>query len=83
MTIMDRVSCGYRLRRTQVSTLGVAVGFALLLAGCPAKESKSKAAPEPCTKFGQSCEYSPGKLGTCVRREECTGGNCFVCQSQH
>ncbi len=37
----------------------------------------------PCTRFGQTCEVSPGKLGTCVQKDECTGAACFVCQSQH
>ena len=42
------------------------------------------AAPSPsaCTAFGQSCEFSPGKLGTCVMKDNCTK-DCFVCQSQH
>ena len=41
--------------------------------------------PAPCTKFGQTCELSPGKLGTCVVRDGCTEppAACFVCQSQH
>lgn len=41
--------------------------------------------PAPCTKFGQTCEVSPGKLGTCVVRDGCTEppAACFVCQSQH
>jgi hypothetical protein len=36
-----------------------------------------------CTAFGQRCEYAPGKLGACVKRDDCTGNDCFVCQSQH
>lgn len=36
-----------------------------------------------CTTVGQRCEVSPGKLGSCVRRDDCAAGDCFVCQSQH
>jgi len=59
---------------------------ALALAGCPPSGDRDKSSPskpERCAKFGQQCEYSPGKLGTCVRRDDCTQGDCFVCQSQH
>jgi hypothetical protein len=57
--------------------------LALALAGCPESTGRKQAAPKGCTAFGQSCEFSPGKLGTCVIRDNCTGGDCFVCQSQH
>jgi hypothetical protein len=60
---------------------------ALLLAACPPadKEKRTPDAPAACTKVGQSCEFSPGKLGTCVSKDGCTdpGPACFVCQSQH
>jgi hypothetical protein len=57
--------------------------LALLLSGCPAKTEKP-AALEPCKEFGQTCEFAPGKLGSCVQKDECKPGqNCFVCQSQH
>jgi hypothetical protein len=36
-----------------------------------------------CARFGQSCQFAPGKLGTCVQRTNCTGDDCLVCQSQH
>ena len=52
--------------------------FAVVLLGCP-PEDKKKPAPTPsgaCEKVGQSCEYSPGKLGSCVQKDECTSGNC-------
>jgi hypothetical protein len=39
--------------------------------------------PERCKRFGDSCVFEPGKLGTCVQRENCTGANCLFCQSQH
>jgi hypothetical protein len=68
-------------------TRGVVLcAFAALL-GCPPDDKK---APAPtgattaaCEKVGQSCEYSPGKLGTCVQKDDCRSGSCFVCQSQH
>jgi hypothetical protein len=40
-------------------------------------------APKPCKKFGDSCELAPGKLGTCIQREQCVGERCLFCQSQH
>ena len=49
---------------------------------------QKRATPEPpkfapCTEVGQRCEFSPGKLGSCVQRDDCQGKDCFVCQSQH
>jgi hypothetical protein len=55
---------------------------ALACAGCPGAAEK-KTPLEPCTRVGQSCELSPGKLGTCILRDDCSGSGCFVCQSQH
>jgi hypothetical protein len=58
----------------------------LTVTGCPAR-SHEKAHPSlaVCRKFGDSCEFLPGKLGSCVVRDGCTGSGseCFVCQSQH
>ena len=60
--------------------------LALTLTGCPsgAHERPHSSLP-PCTKFGDNCEFSPGKLGSCVMRDGCTasGSECYVCQSQH
>ncbi len=58
--------------------------FALLvLSGCPSKATKSTSAP-PCKTFGQTCQYAPGKLGSCVYKTDCSSGpDCLVCQSQH
>ena len=66
----------------------VGLGLVLLAAtllGCPPDDKKgpAPAAPKACEKVGQSCEYSPGKLGTCVQKDDCPSGACFVCQSQH
>lgn len=55
----------------------------LLLSGCPAKTDGKPAALPPCTEFGQTCEYLPGKLGSCVQKDDCQGKGCYVCQSQH
>ena len=59
---------------------------AVLLLGCPPSEKKEAPAEKgSCAKIGQSCEYAPGKLGTCVMKDGCTdpAPACFVCQSQH
>ncbi len=53
------------------------------LAACPGNANKQSSALPPCAKFGDSCEFSPGKLGSCVLKDGCTEGNCFTCQSQH
>ena len=60
--------------------------LAVLAVGCPPAEKEKKETPSAaCAKVGQSCEFSPGKLGTCVQKDGCTeqGPACFVCQSQH
>ncbi|HEX7603188.1 MAG TPA: hypothetical protein VF316_16335 [Polyangiaceae bacterium] len=59
---------------------------ALSLVGCPAKTERSAAsdaAVPSCARVGQTCEFSPGKLGSCVERDECASPPCLVCQSQH
>jgi len=62
----------------------------LAVAACPASSSSgtsvNRASETPaCAKVGQTCEFSPGKLGTCVYRDDCDAGaaTCFACQSQH
>ena len=55
----------------------------LLCSGCPERSSGPPAAQQPCTQFGQRCEFRPGKLGTCVKRDDCSGNDCYICQSQH
>jgi hypothetical protein len=58
--------------------------LALGLVACPPSGDDDKPSkPRTCTKFGETCDFAPGKLGTCVQRENCSQGNCFVCQSQH
>jgi len=56
----------------------------LLATGCPPSANKAEPAPAPCNKFGEQCQFAPGKLGSCVDRSNCpTGESCLVCQSQH
>ena len=60
--------------------------FATTLLACPPDDKKSPApkASGACEKVGQTCEFSPGKLGTCVAKDDCMKAPpCFVCQSQH
>ena len=54
----------------------------LLLTACPTKQA-SESKPAECKKFGEICQFAPGKLGSCVIREPCPSGDCLVCQSQH
>jgi hypothetical protein len=56
------------------------LGF--LAAGCP-ESGKPRAEPKRCQRFGDTCEFAPGKLGACVQKDGCTGNDCLVCQSQH
>ena len=55
--------------------------FALaLLTGCPpadpkaspSSSSSASSMPAACSKVGQTCEVAPGKLGTCVQKDECS-----------
>jgi hypothetical protein len=69
-------------------TRGLVLTLVVALLGCPPDDKKAPAgqpsgAAGACEKVGQSCEYSPGKLGTCVQKDDCKTGACFVCQSQH
>jgi len=52
--------------------------------GCKAGSNGAapSTAPQTCTRIGQTCEYSPNKLGSCVQKDNCTE-DCLVCQSQH
>lgn len=65
----------------------LSLGFILLLVtGCPSAREhadENRDVGAACTKVGQSCEFSPGKLGTCVQLDECASPPCYRCQSQH
>ena len=70
----------------RVLTAFLVLALASGLLACPPDDKKAPvptANPKACEKVGQSCEYSAGKLGTCVQKDNCTTGNCFDCQSQH
>jgi hypothetical protein len=69
----------------RVLFLPFVLAFTSLLLACPPDDKKTPApaTPKTCEKVGQSCEYAPGKLGTCVQKDDCKTGNCFDCQSQH
>jgi hypothetical protein len=78
---VDTVRVGTRL------CIGAMTVFVLLLSGCPSRTDGSggpapASSPQKCTKVGQTCEYSPNKLGSCVMRDNCAE-DCLVCQSQH
>ena len=57
--------------------------FATLTLACSTKAPNKQLTPKACTKFGEQCEVSPGKLGSCVVRDNCSGKDCLVCQQQH
>lgn len=70
----------------------IALPMVLLLTACPPADQQASpspsgsagASPDACTKVGQSCQVSAGKLGTCVQKDDCKDpAGCFVCQSQH
>lgn len=67
---------------SKLALASTCASLALTLAGCPGGASVKKA-PEPCRELGQQCEFSPGKLGACSYRANCTGAGCLYCQSQH
>jgi len=69
----------------RIPTLFLAAALSSTLLACPPDDKKAPAPgpPKACEKVGQSCEFSPGKLGTCVQKDDCKTGTCFDCQSQH
>ena len=62
------------------------VCITLLLAACQTRSDSSAPTPAStapkCTHVGQTCEFAPNKLGSCVMRDNCSE-DCLVCQSQH
>jgi hypothetical protein len=57
--------------------------LAVLASGCPEQVAPPADVSAPCKEVGQRCEFSPGKLGSCVLNDNCQGPSCFICQSQH
>jgi hypothetical protein len=65
----------------------------LFVAACEApkggrREEPTGTAADPvtvCTKEGQNCVFTPGKLGVCTMnmQQKCDGGFCFSCMSLH
>jgi hypothetical protein len=74
--------CSVSLRALLLAALSLAA-VSLAATGCRERNTRPAAKLPPCTAFGQTCEFSPGKLGSCVERDNCQGPTCFVCQSQH
>jgi hypothetical protein len=62
---------------------GLGLSVALFVSGCPEQVTPPADLSAPCKEVGQRCEFSPGKLGSCVLNDNCQGPNCFICQSQH
>jgi hypothetical protein len=83
---MKRLSDARRAR-AQLAALALATIALAALAGCPpANKTEKKPAEDTkaCVRLGQQCEFSPGKLGSCVALDGCaTPAACIVCQSQH
>ena len=71
--------------RMRILALAIAFRF-FVLVGCPGSHDgggpPSGTTSSTCTRFGQTCEVSPNKLGSCVVRDNCQV-DCLVCQSQH
>ncbi len=62
--------------------LCIATVAAVAVTGCPGSRVVKKP-PEACKGLGQACEFAPGKLGACAYKANCSGADCFYCQSQH
>jgi hypothetical protein len=61
--------------------LFVIIASVLSFAGCVSEMATVAEPPATCTKVGDSCTFSPGKLGLCV--ESANDSSVLVCQSQH
>ena len=93
---VSRMRCARRLRGARVErvnlpprralSLLVLVASSVTLLACPPADKREPppSKKEECSHVGQSCEFSPGKLGSCVYKDDCVApANCYVCQSQH
>jgi hypothetical protein len=59
----------------------VSATAAVSLAGCVSAKGTVTEPPAVCTKVGDPCTFSPGKLGLCI--ESATDSTKLICQSQH
>jgi hypothetical protein len=83
--IPRRTSATRRVHARLVFAIGMAaLPLALAVAACQSRSDGATPSgdPQKCTRIGQTCEYSPNKLGSCVIRDNCSQ-DCLVCQSQH
>jgi hypothetical protein len=58
----------------------------LTLAGCPKTDGANTGPVKTCTKVGEQCLHSPGKMGICGPLEDptqCQTPQCLTCVSQH
>ena len=50
--------------------LPVLILLLVTITGCPDRTHEQRASSLPaCSKFGDRCEFAPGKLGSCVMRD--------------
>jgi len=71
---LARVSCRRLIR------VLLALQTSALLLACPSGGVQGIEPPATCDKIGETCTFSPGKLGLCV---ESVDGDRVVCRSQH
>jgi hypothetical protein len=75
--------------RGALSLVVFLVVFPIFVCACPpadkGERAPGEAEPAGCARVGQTCAFSPGKLGTCLLKAGCVEAtaSCFVCQSQH
>jgi hypothetical protein len=55
--------------------------LAALLAGCVSDKATVAEPSAACAKIGDTCTFSPGKLGLCVASTDDSAR--LICQSQH
>ena len=65
-----------------------AVVFLLALSACTPPPSASSSAADAaaagvCTREGDQCQFSPGKIGLCTAKPGCQGDGCLSCMSLH
>jgi hypothetical protein len=71
-----------------VSILSRAALLLMGLTACPpaggSAEGSAQRPAATCTKEGDNCEYSAGKIGLCTAKlDGCEGGPCLSCVSLH